>query len=174
MEKDLQNKQGAFMYEIFLFSGGVYRFDELKEAVEDVGGVVFKKNLFQISRGSSFLAEEVQVMFIIPEEEEDHIKSLSEEIKGHLEKLDVEDLKKKDLLTYIAVCDALIKSGEWMSRDEIEEGIECPCPAQLCESQELDACIYDELDESLERFCKKNVLKSRKKNITQYYLKEEG
>jgi len=70
--------------------------------------------------------------------------------------------------------DALIKSGEWMSRDEIEEGIECPCPAQLCESQELDACIYDELDESLERFCKKNVLKSRKKNITQYYLKEEG
>ena len=27
------------MYEIFLFSGGVYRFDELKEAVEDVGGI---------------------------------------------------------------------------------------------------------------------------------------
>ncbi len=162
------------MYEIFLYNGGVYRFDELKEAVEDVGGVVFKKNLFHISRGSSFLAEEVQVMFIIPEEEENHIKSLSEEIKGHLVKLDVEDLKRKDLLTYIAVCDALIKSGKWMSRDEIKERIECPCPAQLCESQNLDACIHDNLDESLEKFCKRNVLKSRKKNTTQYYLKEEG
>lgn len=162
------------MYEIFLFSGGVYRFDELKEAVEDVGGVVFKKNLFQISRGTSFLAEEVQVMFIIPEEEENHIKSLSKEIKGHLKKLDVEDLKKKDILTYISVCDALIKSGKWMSRDEIKDKIECPCPAQLCENQDPDTCIHDDLDESLKKFSKKNVLKSRKKDITQYYLKEEG
>ncbi len=31
------------MYEIFLFSGGVYRFDELKEAVEDVGGWYLKR-----------------------------------------------------------------------------------------------------------------------------------
>lgn len=161
------------MYEIFLFSGGVYRFDELKEAVEDVGGVVFKKNLFHVGRGSYFVAEEVQVMLIIPEEEEDTIRSFAEELKGHLEKLDVEKLKRKDLLTYVSVCDALIKSGKWMSRDEIKDMLECPCPAQLCEGQELDICIHDLLGESLEKFCEKNVLKSRKKKITQYYLIEE-
>lgn len=157
------------MLEIFLFNGGVYRFDELKE---DVGGVVFKKNLFHIGRGSSFLSEEVQVMLIIPEEEEKTIKSFSKKIKGHLEKLDMEELKKKDLFTYITVCDALIKSGKWMSLDEIKDKLECPCPAQLCESQELEVCIHDQLDESLEKFCKKNVLKSRKKDTTEYYLKE--
>ncbi|HOI71203.1 MAG TPA: methyl-coenzyme M reductase family protein [Methanobacterium sp.] len=161
------------MYEIFLFSGGVYRFDELKEAVEDVGGVVFKKNLFHVGRGTYFMADEVQAMFIIPEEEEDTIKSFAEKLKGRLEKLDVEDIKRMDLLTYVSVCDALIKSGKWMSRDEIKDRIECPCPAQLCEIQEMDFCIHDQLDESLGKFCKKNVLKSKKKIITQYYLIEE-
>lgn len=171
--KEFINIQEAIMYEIFLFSGGVYRFDELKEAVEDVGGVVFKKNLFHIGRGNYFMADEVQVMFILPEEEENTIKSFAEKLKGHLEKLEVEDIKRMDLLTYVSVCDALIKSGKWMSRDEIKDRLECPCPAQLCEGHELDICIHDQLDESLEKFCKKNVLKSKKKNITKYYLKVE-
>jgi hypothetical protein len=119
------------------------------------------------------MADEVQAMFIIPEEEEDTIKSFAEKLKGRLEKLDVEDIKRMDLLTYVSVCDALIKSGKWMSRDEIKDRIECPCPAQLCEIQEMDFCIHDQLDESLGKFCKKNVLKSKKKIITQYYLIEE-
>ena len=85
------------MYEIFLFHGGVYRFDELKEAVEDMGGMVLKENLFHISRGTSYLADEVQVMLIIPLDDAKIIKTLSNEIKGHLEKFDTEDLKKKDI-----------------------------------------------------------------------------
>lgn len=160
------------MYEIFLFSGGVYRFDELKEAVEDVGGLVLKKDLFHISRGSSFLADEVHVMLIIPLDEEETIKSLVDDIKGHLEKIDVEELKKKDILTYISICDALTKSGEWLTLDEIKDIIECPCPAQLCNNQDRELCIHDQIDESIEKFCDTDILKSRKKKRTEYSLKE--
>ena len=157
------------MYEIFLFTGGVYRFDELKETVEDHGGLVLKEDLFHIRRGVSFLANEVESILIIPSEDEDVIRSFSKEIKGHLEKLDLDELKKKDVLTYISVWDALIKSGDWMTSEEIEDMIDCPCPAQLCE-QNSEACVLDEIDEALENFCKDDILRSRKMKKTEYKL----
>lgn len=160
------------MYEIFLFSGGVYRFDELKELVEDIGGLVLKKNLFHLSRGSSFLSSEVEVMLIIPVDDEDNIKALSDEIKGHLERIDVEDLKKKDIMTYISICDALAKSGEWLTLDEIKDLIECPCPVQLCKDQDQEVCVHDQMDKSIEKFCVNDILKSRKKKKTEYTIKE--
>jgi hypothetical protein len=164
------------MYEIFLFNGGVYRFDEFKEAVEDVGGMVLKKNLFHKSRGTSFLSDEVQVILIISLEDEKVIKSLVDEIKGHLEKLEVKDLKKENILTYVSICDALTKSGKWMTFDELKDVIECPCPSQLCNEQDLEKndeyveeCIQDHLDESLQKFCDKKILISRKQNGKKEY-----
>ena len=157
------------MYEIFLFTGGVYRFDELKETVEDHGGLVLKEDLFHIRRGVSFLANEVEAIIIIPAEDGDIIRSFSKEIKGHLEKLDLDEFKKKDVLTYISVWDALIKSGDWMTSEEIEDMMECPCPAQLCE-QEGKICILDEIDEALENFCKDGILRSRRRKKTEYKL----
>jgi hypothetical protein len=152
------------MYEIFLFSGGVYRFDELEEAVEDLGGLVLKKDHFLISRGSSFLGEEIQVLLIVPEQDEKIIESLSDGLKGRLDELELEEPKKIDLLTYISVCDALIRSGSWLTAAEIETLIECPCPAQLCELRGIEACVFDELDETLNKLCAQNILKSREKN----------
>lgn len=160
------------MYEIFFYSGGIYRFNELKEAVEDIGGLILKKNVFHISRGSSFLAQEVEIMLIMPEEEENAIRSFARELKGDLEKLDVEALKKNEVFTYIVICDVLTRSGKWMNRDELEEEIVCPCPAQLCNQHDLDACIHDQLDESLDRFCMENMLQSRKKGVIEYYIIE--
>ena len=164
------------MYEIFLFTGGVYRFDEFKESVEDVGGIVLKKNLFHKSRGTSFLSDEVQVMIIIPSEDEKVIKSLSDDIKGHLEKLDVEDLKNKDILAYLSICDAMVKSGKWMTLKELKEVVECTCPAQLCNNpdleennKDLEECIQDHLAESLQKFCDKKILISRKQNGKKQY-----
>jgi len=164
------------MYEIFLFSGGVYRFDEFKEAVEDAGGMVLKKNLFHKSRGTSFLSDEVQVMIIIPLEDENVIKSFSDEIKGQIEKLDVEDLNNKDILAYLSICDALVKSRRWMTLDELKDVVDCPCPGQLCNEQDLEEnnkdleeCIQDHMDESLQKFCDKNILKSRKQHGKKEY-----
>lgn len=160
------------MYEIFLFHGGVYRFDELKEAVEDMGGMVLKENLFHISRGTSYLADEVQVMLIIPLDDAKIIKTLSNEIKGHLEKFDTEDLKKKDILTYMAIYDVLIKSGKWMTLDEMKDTIECPCTAQICENQGIEVCIHDQIEKSINKFCRKGMLKNRGKDKLEYNLKE--
>jgi hypothetical protein len=157
------------MYEIFLFSGGVYRFEEFKEAVEDVGGMVLKKNLFHKSRGTSFLSDEVQVMIIIPLEDEKVIKSLADEIKGHLKKLEMEDLEKNDILTYVSICDALTKSRKWMTLNELKEVIECPCPGLICNEQDLEECTQEHLDETLQKFCYKKILLSRKQNGKKEY-----
>jgi len=161
------------MYEIFLFSGGVYRFDEFKEAVEDIGGIVLKKDLFHLSRGSSTLGDEVEVTIIIPLDDEKLIKSFSDEIKGHLVKLDIEDLNKEDLLTYISICDALTKSGKWMTLDEIKNSTNCPCTAQLCQNKELDICTLDQMEESINKFTEKDILLTRKeKGKKKYNLQE--
>lgn len=157
------------MYEIFLFSGGVYRFDEFKETVEDVGGIVLKKNLFHKSRGTSFLSDEVQVMIIIPIQDEKSIKSLADDIKGHLKKLEVEDLKNEDILAYLSICDALVKSGKWMTLDELKDVIECPCPGQLCNQQDLEKCTQEQLDKTVQKFCDKQILMSRKHNGKKEY-----
>jgi hypothetical protein len=164
------------MYEIFLFSGGVYRFDEFKEAVEDVGGMVLKKNLFHKSRGTSFLSDEVQVVIIIPLEDEKVIKEFSDEIKGHLVKLDEEDLKNNDIISYLAICDVLVKQGRWMTLDELKDEVECPCPGQLCNQQDqkeynqnLEKCIQDHLDKVVEKFCRKKILIYRKQNGKKEY-----
>lgn len=159
------------MYDIFLFCGGVYRFDELKEAVEDMGGLVLKEDLFHIRRGVSFLANEVEAILIIPVEDEDIIKSLSKEIKGHLKKLDLEESKKEDVLTYISIYDTLTKSRRWMTLDEIKNSIECPCPSQLCKNQDREICVLDQIDESIEKFCDDAILKSRKNDKPKYNLK---
>ncbi|MCE5214536.1 MAG: hypothetical protein LLF83_07455, partial [Methanobacterium sp.] len=117
------------MYEIFLFNGGVYRFNEFKETIEDIGGVVLKEDLFQISRGTYFRAEEIQAMIIIPLQDENIVRSLSDEIKGNLSKLELDEPQLRDILTYVSVCDALIRSGSWMTPSEIETFLECSCPA---------------------------------------------
>lgn len=161
------------MYEIYLFRGGVYRFDELKEAVEDLGGLVLKKDYFHISRGVSFLAEEVEVMLMVPLQDETIIKSLSSDIKGRLDKLEFEDINISDILGYISVCDALIRSGTWMTIDEIRNYLECPCAGQLCSEQEIEICVLDNLEETLSKFCQEKILKSRKRNGEDEYSLNE-
>ena len=71
------------MYEIILFSGGVYKYDELTEAVEDLGGLILRKDNFHISRGESYLSEEIEVMLIIPEEDKPTIESSFKGYKRH-------------------------------------------------------------------------------------------
>lgn len=156
------------MYEIYLFSGGVYKFDELKETVEDIGGLVLRKDHFHISRGASYLAEEIQVMLVLPEQDRKIIKSFSQEIKGSLDQLEMEDLKRINILTYLSIYDALNRAGSWITLEEIENLIECPCPAQLC-NLETKTCVLDELVKALNDLCKQNMVESREKDgIVEY------
>lgn len=151
------------MYEIYLFSGGVYKFDELKETVEDIGGLMLRKDRFHISRGASYLAEEIQVMLVVPEQDKKIIKSFSHEIKGTLDQLELEDLKRINILTYLSIYDVLNRTGSWTTLEEIEDLIECPCPAQLC-NLEAKTCVLDELEKALDDLCQQNVVEFREKN----------
>ncbi len=61
------------MFEVMMYDGGVYRSDELFEAIEDVGGVVLQK-----TRSSQMLT----VTMSIPGEDREMLSKLSKEIGG--------------------------------------------------------------------------------------------
>ncbi|WP_225370597.1 methyl-coenzyme M reductase family protein [Methanobrevibacter arboriphilus] len=42
------------MYELLLFTGGIYKFNEFKEFIDDLGGLIIEMESFKISRGMYF------------------------------------------------------------------------------------------------------------------------
>jgi hypothetical protein len=152
------------MYEIILFSGGVYKYDELVETVEDLGGLILRKDNFHISRGESYLSEEIEVMLIIPEEDKTTIESVSKDIKGTIDKLNLEKSERNNILTYLSIYNVLSQTNSWMTIKEIKDLIQCPCPTQLCHENGIYYCVIDELNESLNKLCLQKLIKSRKNN----------
>lgn len=157
------------MYEIVLFSGGVYRFDELLETVEDVGGLVLKKDHFHKSRGTEFIGEEIRVMLVVPEKDKNIIESLSKDIKGNIDKLELNHAEKNNIITVLPIYDALSLAGSWINIEEIEDLIECPCPAQLCQNSQPESCVLDELDETLDKLCSAKIVEWKKCNKEREY-----
>jgi hypothetical protein len=162
------------MYKILVFNGGVYRFDELVEMVEDLGGLVLKKEYFHISRGASYLSEAVQVTLIVPEEDEKTVESLCRDIKGTVDESGIENMDKITLLTFIPVYDALSRAGTWVKVEDIQDLIECPCGAMLCRDPGIKSCVLDEIDETLDKLCSQGTVKSREVDgCTEYCLSDE-
>lgn len=112
------------MYKILHFSGGVYKFDLLAEHVEDVGGLLFQENHLHISRGTSFLSEEIQVIFIVPRNEVSSVKNIASAIKGEVEEVDIEEPLKSNLITSMAIYNILCKTDDWLNQDIISESDE--------------------------------------------------
>ncbi|WP_321421591.1 methyl-coenzyme M reductase family protein [uncultured Methanobacterium sp.] len=109
------------MYKILHFSGGVYRFEQLAEHVEDIGGLLFQENHIHISRGTSFLSEEVQVIFLVPAKETTSVKELASEIKGEIEELEVEEPLKSNLINSMDIYNILCKTDDWTHQEVISE-----------------------------------------------------
>jgi len=107
------------MYKILHFSGGVYKFDLLKEHVEDVGGLLIQERYFHKSRGSYFLSEEIQVIFIVPPNEVSSIELLAKEIKGEICEVEMEEPLKSDLISSLNIYNILCKAGGWITPDFI-------------------------------------------------------
>jgi hypothetical protein len=149
------------MYEILLFSGGVYRFDELAEFVEDIGGLVLKKDIFEISRGEYFLAEEIHVLLIVPQKESGTLRSLSDDIKGEIEDLNIQDDQKYALLSSLSIYDVLCKAGSWINAEKLKSSIDCPCYAILCNETNGADCTLDRLDELLMDMCSMEIIEYR-------------
>ncbi|HDN68720.1 MAG TPA: methanogenesis marker 7 protein [Methanomicrobia archaeon] len=66
------------MYEIMMFTGGVYKFNELKEVVEDIGGFVLQEMVMQ---------SETMMHLAFPVEEEPRIRAKAKELGGKLKEL---------------------------------------------------------------------------------------
>lgn len=63
------------MYIPLLFTGGVYRHDEIEDLVDDLGGFIIQKN---------FAQTEVTISFIVPEEDVEKIREKAAELKGEI------------------------------------------------------------------------------------------
>ncbi len=147
------------MYEIFYFRGGVYKFDELVEYIEDVGGMVLRKDCFELIRGDSYLSTEVHVLIVVPEEEVKNTKSLIEEIKGISDKVEATDEQKKTLLAYLSIYDSLNRNDTWAEEERIKDTIACPCYALLCNQLEDEECQLDsKLEQILTEMCANDVI----------------
>jgi putative methanogenesis marker protein 7 len=66
------------MYKIMMFEGGVYKFDELKELIEDIGGFILQESVMQ---------SETMLHMAFPEEEERKIRDKIKELGGKFTKL---------------------------------------------------------------------------------------
>jgi len=66
------------MYKVMMFTGGVYKFTELKEIVEDIGGFVLQSMVMQT---------ETMMHLAFPEEEERRIRAKAKELGGKLKDL---------------------------------------------------------------------------------------
>ena len=147
------------MYEIFYFRGGVYKFDELVEYIEDVGGMVLRKDCFELIRGDSYLSTEVHVLIVVPEEEVKNTKSLIEEIKGISDKVEATDEQKKTLLAYLSIYDSINKNDTWAEEERIKNTIACPCYALLCNQLEDEECQLDsKLEQILTEMCANGII----------------
>jgi len=61
------------MYSIIVFSGGYYRFDEFREYIEDIGGLVIRRDSLTIRRGIFFLRNELRALCVVPEDEVENV-----------------------------------------------------------------------------------------------------
>jgi putative methanogenesis marker protein 7 len=66
------------MYKIMMFEGGVYKFNELKELIEDIGGFILQESVMQT---------ETMLHLAFPEEEERVIRDKIKELGGKFQEL---------------------------------------------------------------------------------------
>jgi len=86
------------MYELALFTGGVYKFDEFEEFIDDIGGLIIEMESFKFNRGMYFLSEEMRVLVLIPEKEHDEVQNLVKQIKGAIEPVLMEDTELEKVI----------------------------------------------------------------------------
>ncbi|RJS48438.1 MAG: hypothetical protein CIT03_08220 [Methanobacterium sp.] len=162
------------MYLIRVYSGGIYKFDEFVEFVEDLGGLVLKKDSFHISRGQYYLSEEIRVLTIIPPGEEKEAELMARKLKGSMEKPDMKFKEKKKILSCLAIYDCLGQFPEGMEKTEILKYLKCPCPVQICNESEKN-CYLDYLDEVLDGMVEMEFLEMKNtSNTIKYILKKRS
>jgi hypothetical protein len=148
------------MYKIFVFNGGVYRFEELVEFVEDSGGLILRRDDFHVSRGIYFISQEVHVIIIAPEEVTEDLNLMAGELKGDLEHIEVEQDDKINLVSLLPIYNILSRIDAWIDIQTIEDMLECPCVDGVCQELQKTSCIED-LEKTLEALSRMEIAESR-------------
>ncbi len=156
------------MYAIVLFCGGVYRFNELAEFIEDVGGIILREEHFHINRGDYFLAEEVRVILILPENEIESLKSVANDIKGTIENINIDNSQKRLMHSYVPIYNILCVIGDWVSKENFVNVVECPCSANICPELDEIICI-NELEKIMDDMCTMEIAEYRVYNGKKEY-----
>jgi hypothetical protein len=159
------------MYKIFVFNGGVYRFEELVEFVEDSGGLILRRDDFHVSRGVYFIAQEVHVIIIAPEELTEDLLSITRDLKGDLEVIDVEYHDKVNMVSLMPIYNILSRINGWADVSTVEDMLECPCVDGVCQEFEKSSCIED-VKKTLEALSNMEIAERQDiDGITEYRLK---
>lgn len=139
------------MYMVVVFRGGPHRFHEFEEFVNDAGGLVIRKDVFSVNRGSYFLRNELRVLCVVPEAEEEKLKRTARRIKGEVERVSPGPETSEILMACLEVYDTLAGTESWI------EGGDLPFEGKV-----------------LERMVETELLESRKQGgSTQYRLKRD-
>lgn len=161
------------MYRILGFNGGVYRFDEVKELVDDMGGLIITRDEFSITRGAYFISQEIHVIMLVPEESLVDVESLVQDVKGDIEVLDVEEKYENAIISLIPVYNILSKAGKWVDIETIENMVSCPCLNGVCEQLESETCSIDLL-ETLDNMCRMELAEERENsNRKEYRIRKD-
>jgi hypothetical protein len=152
------------MYEILLFSGGLYKFELLTEHVEDIGGLIIQEDRLHISRGSSFLTEEIRVMLIVPPNEVSSIKSLADDIKGEIEELELEETLKNNIIYSFKIHDIICKNNDWLNKESIIKFMEYNEENELMgidDDKDMKTDILKNLEECLDLMISLELIEKR-------------
>lgn len=163
------------MYQVLHFRGGMYKFNELSEFVDDVGGLLLSKDQFEIIRGDSYLSTEVHVLIMVPEGEMKSLLTLISEIKGMSENVDINEGQRINLFAYLSIFDVLNKNDSWIEKEELKSMMVCPCYAILCKNIGDNTCLLnDKFEEVLEEMMANGIIESQILEGKIFYrLKEE-
>ncbi len=137
------------MYQIRIYSGGLYKFNEFVEFIDDLGGLVLKRDKFHISRGEYFLSEEVHALTVIPTQESQNAEIKARNLKGTLNLLDVEKENKIKILSCLTLHNLLSKNRNGINKEQIINEIQCPCISEICSENE-EECLLNCLDEVMD------------------------
>jgi hypothetical protein len=154
------------MYQILLFSGGVYKFDLLEEYVDDAGGLVLREDKIHISRGDYFIASELQVLIVIPNSEVQELKEIAEDIKGTIEKVELDKNREQEFFNYLHIYNLLSCSEGWKTQIVIQE-MEDPVLNGMLHDEEQ--CSGENLNKLLEEMVSLEILESQTKRGLKKY-----
>lgn len=164
------------MYELLLFTGGIYKFDEFKEFIDDIGGLIVEMESFKVSRGMYFLSEEMKVLIIAPEEEKELIKDFAKKIKVNIEPVLMEDKEIEKVILIFEIHKKLQITKNINIENIIEYLLDNPDFIKIKNCNSENICNENTFDEKIKELLilmeEMNIIeKIEKENLIHYQIK---